>query len=113
MAPSSSRLSSPNRIFLPISILTTLYYLPTTSAYTWAFQNTPKQCSNLTVSISGSDGAPPYRVLILPFGPSPLAGVIEARKIMDMAFDPKSTSLSFPLNYPANSQFVAVLHPTL
>ncbi|KAF8967447.1 hypothetical protein BDZ97DRAFT_1916732 [Flammula alnicola] len=63
--------------------------LPSANAYTWAFQNTPQQCGNLTVSISnsgGGPGSPPYRILIIPFGPSPLANNIEARKIMDIPF---------------------------
>ncbi|TFK38182.1 hypothetical protein BDQ12DRAFT_124054 [Crucibulum laeve] len=80
-----------------------------TSAYTWNFQEAAKQCSNLTIQISGSDGKPPYRVLILPIGPSPLPNNVEARKIVDMPFDSNATSVSFQLKYPANSQFVAVI----
>ncbi|KAG5646378.1 hypothetical protein DXG03_003701 [Asterophora parasitica] len=90
-----------------------LLALPTLSAaYTWKFETTPQQCSNLTISISGSGGKPPYRVLILPFGPTPLAQNIEARKIIDQPFPGDSTSVSFKLNFPANSQFVAVVSDT-
>ncbi|KAF5379069.1 hypothetical protein D9615_005943 [Tricholomella constricta] len=90
----------------------TLLALPTLSvAYTWKFETTPQQCANLTISVSGSGGKPPYRVLILPFGPTPLAHNIEARKIVDHPFPGDSTSVSFKLNFPGSSQFVAVLHP--
>jgi hypothetical protein len=78
-------------------------------SYTWSFTNTPAQCKNLSISISGSGGKPPYRVLIIPFGPTPLPNFIEARKIVDQPFQGSSTSLSFQLEYPATSQFVAVV----
>ncbi|PPQ94698.1 hypothetical protein CVT25_009553 [Psilocybe cyanescens] len=106
---SSSSLFKPaSRLALPLSVLTTLFHLPATSAYSWSFQNNPQQCSNLTVSISGTDGVPPYRLLILPIGPSPLKNNIEARKIMDIKFDGTSSSVQALLRYPANSQLVAV-----
>jgi hypothetical protein len=79
------------------------------NAYTWSFSSTPAQCTNLSLSISGTDGKPPYRVLIIPFGPTPLPNFIEARKIVDQPFQNSSTSLSFQLAYPTNSQFVAVV----
>ncbi|KAF8883193.1 hypothetical protein CPB84DRAFT_1750741 [Gymnopilus junonius] len=106
MAPSPP----PNRLYLPLSLLTALLYtIPGTSAWSWAFQNTPQQCSNLTLSIAGSDGVPPYQVLIIPFGPSPLPNNTEARKIMQIPFASQATSVTFQLKYPADSQFVAVL----
>ena len=95
-----------------LPLLTSLYLsslLPSSRAYSWSFQSTPQQCSNLTVSISGSDGKPPYRILILPFGPSPLANNIEARTILDIPFNGQESSLSFQLKYPEDSQFVAVV----
>ena len=114
--------SSPSIMFsavrvniLPASllpILTSLYLsslLPSSRAYSWSFQSMPQQCSNLTVSVTGSDGKPPYRILILPFGPSPLANNIEARTILDIPFNGQESSVSFNLKYPENSQFVAVV----
>jgi len=93
-----------------MAAMTVLLSLPSLSAaYTWTFQNTPQQCKDLTLSVSGSDGKPPYRALILPAGPSPLANNVEARNIMDVPFDGNNTSVAFKLNYPANSQFVAVV----
>ncbi|GLB42253.1 hypothetical protein LshimejAT787_1102680 [Lyophyllum shimeji] len=90
--------------------IVTLLALPSlTAAYTWKFESVPQQCSNLTISISGTDGKPPYRVLILPFGPTPLTNNIEARRIIDKQFPGDSTTLSFKLPYPANSQLVAVV----
>ena len=79
------------------------------TAYTWKFDSPPQQCSNLTISVSGSDGKPPYRVLILPFGPSPLANNVEARTIIDQPFPDGASSVNFKLNYPADSQFVAIV----
>lgn len=93
----------------PPAIVTLLALPSLTAAYTWKFESTPQQCSNLTISVSGSDGKPPYRVLILPFGPTPLAQNIEARRIIDQQFPGDSKSVNFKLNYPANSQFVAVV----
>ncbi|KAG6856125.1 hypothetical protein H0H87_007280 [Tephrocybe sp. NHM501043] len=92
------------------SALLALLALPSfTTAYTWKFDSPPQQCSNLTVSVSGSDGKPPYRILILPSGPSPLKDNIEARTIVDQPFPEGASSVSFKLNYPANSQFVAIV----
>ncbi|KAJ6595774.1 hypothetical protein DFH09DRAFT_1024628 [Mycena vulgaris] len=77
------------------------------SAYTWSFTSQPTQCGNVAISVSG--GSPPYQVLIVPFGGSPLPNNIEARKIQDQPFSGTSSNVSFKLNYPANSQFVAVV----
>lgn len=86
-----------------------LSLLPQANAYAWSFQQTPQQCANISIAVSGNDGQPPYRVLILPFGPSPLTNNIEARKIMDVPFPSGQSSVQFQLKYPANSQFVAVV----
>ncbi|ETW77988.1 hypothetical protein HETIRDRAFT_479158 [Heterobasidion irregulare TC 32-1] len=77
-------------------------------AYSWAFDNSPTQCEDLSLSISGSGGQAPYTLLIVPTGPSPLANNIEARTIQSIPFN-SSTSLKFKLAYPANSSFVAVV----
>lgn len=63
----------------------------------------------MTISITGSGGVPPYSVLIIPFGGTPLPNNVEARTILSEKFDGSSTSISFKLNYPALSQFVAVV----
>ncbi|TFK72491.1 hypothetical protein BDN72DRAFT_792505 [Pluteus cervinus] len=89
-------------------LLLLAFSLPSASAYSWKFQSPPKQCSNLTISIDGA-GTPPYRVLILPFGPSPLPNNTEVRKIVDQTFPAGATSVSFQLKYPADSQLVAVV----
>lgn len=95
---------------LPILLLLTLSSLSTLSAaYTWNFATPPQQCSNLTVSLVGSGGVPPYRLLVLPSGPSPLSSGIEVRTILDVPFPDDSTTVSFQLKYPANSQLVAVV----
>ncbi|KAF8239486.1 hypothetical protein L208DRAFT_1237100 [Tricholoma matsutake] len=96
----------------PIFVSLALYLLawPSLSAaWIWTFQNTPQQCKNLTIAITGSNGLPPYRALIVPTGPSPLPNNVEVRRILDVPFVGNSTSVSFQLRYPANSQFVAVI----
>ena len=113
MSSRSRRPRSPSRSRLTATLFALTILLPTAQAYTWTFTSTPKQCGNLTISVSGSDGRPPYRVLILPFGPTPLAGNIEARRIMDMPFPNGGGSVGFQLKYPANSQFVAVVSMSL
>ena len=93
-----------------LPFLLTLSSLSTLStAYTWNFATPPQQCSNLTVSLVGSGGVPPYRLLVLPSGPTPLSSGVEVRRILDVPFPDGSTSVSFQLNYPANSQLVAVV----
>jgi hypothetical protein len=99
--------SSSLPILLALSSLSTL-----SAAYTWDFASPPQQCSNLTVSLVGS-GVPPYRLLVLPSGPSPFSNGVEVRKILDVPFPDDSTTVSFQLRYPANSQLVAVVSITL
>lgn len=100
---------SPSFRFAPL-VLLQLISLPTYSvAYTWVFNATPQQCSNVSITITGNGGKPPYHVLIIPFGPTPLPNNTEVRKIIDHAFEGNSNTASFPINYPANSQFVAVV----
>lgn len=82
------------------------------SAFSFNFQSSVQQCQNLSLSITGSGGQPPYRVLILPFGPSPLTNNVEARSIVDQSFGGSATSVSFQLKYPFDSQFVAVVSRT-
>ncbi|KAH8101119.1 hypothetical protein BXZ70DRAFT_1007516 [Cristinia sonorae] len=89
--------------------LSTAALLPSmAAAFSFNFDNTPTQCGNLSLSVTGA-GTPPYRVLIVPFGASPLPGNIEARKITEQTFSANATSVSFQLKFPENSQFVAVV----
>ncbi|KAI0064397.1 hypothetical protein BV25DRAFT_317474 [Artomyces pyxidatus] len=91
-----------------IPLLWPLLILPSLSdAYTWSFNNAPRQCQNVSLSIQGS-GQPPYSLLMIPTGPSPL-GNNEVRTIQNLPFPGSSTTLNFKLNYPANSSFVAVV----
>ncbi|KIK57762.1 hypothetical protein GYMLUDRAFT_75370 [Collybiopsis luxurians FD-317 M1] len=76
------------------------------ASFTWTFQSTPTQCGNLSIAISGS-GSPPYNVLIIPSGSTPFTNGTEVRKIISQPFS--SNSVSFKLNYPGESQFVAVV----
>jgi hypothetical protein len=69
------------------------------NAYTWQFTSQPRQ--------------PPYSLLIIPTGPSPLPNNTEVRSVLDIPFSGTSTTLSFNLNYPENSSFVAVVRSHL
>ncbi len=100
----AARLSTGTSVLLLLS----LYYLPFASAFSFTIDTTPQQCANLSLSISGSDGTPPYSALIIPFGGSPLPNNIEARRIVAQSFG-SGTSTSFKLNYPTNSQFIVVV----
>lgn len=78
------------------------------SGFSFTFTSQPQQCANLSISISGA-GTPPYSVLIIPYGPSPLPNNVEARTIVHEQFPDNSSSVSFQLKYPSTSQFVAVV----
>ncbi|GBE88599.1 hypothetical protein BKA93DRAFT_819466 [Sparassis latifolia] len=84
-----------------------LALLPSAYAYSFTFNSVPAQCQDLQIEISGGAGQPPYSVLIIPFGPSPLPNNVEVRTIFEVPFN--SSSTSFQLKYPANSEFVAVV----
>ncbi|KAF4583354.1 hypothetical protein EYR38_002104 [Pleurotus pulmonarius] len=83
---------------VPVFLLSsTFFYL--VSGYSFTI-STPRQCQNLTVSITGEDGQPPYRLLLVPFGPSPLPDNVEVRQIEDIPFGDNDMSLSSQLKYP-------------
>src|ERR1700691_1806436 len=93
---------------IPLLTVSLAIYPHIASGFSFTINNTPQQCQNLSISITGS-GQPPYSALILPYGPTPLPNNTEVRKILDENFSGDSTSLSFQLTYPENSQFVVVV----
>ncbi|KAI0760160.1 hypothetical protein C8Q74DRAFT_205963 [Fomes fomentarius] len=99
-------MSNAPRIF---PVLAAVPYLSLVAAYSFNIANTPRQCQNLTVDITG-EGKPPYSLLLIPFGPTPLPNAIEARRITNVPFNNGTTSsVTFQLKFPENSQFVAVV----
>ena len=89
--------------------LASLALLPSlVSAFSFNIANTPTQCGPLNITITGA-GKPPYTALIIPFGPSTLPNNTEVRRITQQNFTGDATSVSFQLNFPENSQFVAVV----
>jgi len=82
-------------------------HLQTSFGFSFTINNTPQQCSNLSISIVGS-GQPPYTAVIVPFGQTTLPNNIDVRNVIVAPFI-YSTSTSFPLTYPENSQFVVVV----
>ena len=90
-----------------LAVLAAAPYLSLAAAYSFNFANTPRQCQNLTVDITGS-GTPPYTLLIIPSGSTPLSNNVEVRRITNVPFN-SSTSVSFQLKFPENSQFIAVV----
>ncbi|KAG1862029.1 hypothetical protein DFJ58DRAFT_776015 [Suillus subalutaceus] len=91
-----------------VALQLALCLFPLVSSYTWSFTTTPQQCATLSLQISGS-GSPPYSVLVIPYGPTPLPNNTEVRTIVYQQFDGSSTTTSFQLKYPSTSQFVAVV----
>lgn len=78
-------------------------------SYTWSFEEAPSQCGQVTVAIAGNDGIPPFRILIVPFGPSLLPNGVEPRSVLDIPFSGNQSNVQFQLTYPENSHFVAVV----
>ncbi|KAL5527360.1 hypothetical protein ACEPAG_6151 [Sanghuangporus baumii] len=79
------------------------YLVLTSHAFTFYFTSTPTQCANLTVEWTG--GQAPFTLLLVPVGHlNP-----ETRTIIQKDV-PSGTSISFVLDFPAQSQFVAVLN---
>ena len=92
-----------------ISLLISFSLLPSlATAYTFKFTNVPTQCQEVSLGIEGQ-GSPPYQVLIIPVGPSTAPNNVEVRRVIDQTFPNNGTTISFPLRFPANSQFVAVV----
>lgn len=89
-------------------VLAVLFSATLVSGYSFTFTSQPTQCANLSLQISGS-GEPPYSVLIIPYGPTPLPNSVEVRTIVSQQFPGDGASISFQLKYPATSQFVAVV----
>jgi hypothetical protein len=98
---------------IPYSLTVILLFPLLVNAYTWKFTSPPRQCENVTLSIEGSGGQPPYSLLVIPYGSTPLPNKTEVRKILNIPFSGTSTTLSFNLNYPENSSFVAVVRSYL
>jgi hypothetical protein len=92
--------------------IASLFFPLLANAYTWKFTSQPHQCQNVSLAVEGS-GQPPYSLLIIPTGPSPLSNNVEVRLIKNIPFSGNGDTLSFKLNYPENSSFVAVVsrHP--
>lgn len=109
--PLHKRLSTTMSSRLILILAYVAHLISFSHAYTWTFNNIPRQCSQLSASIEGTGGEPPYNILIIPYGSSPLTP-IEVRTIQTIAFN-SSTDVDFTLNYPAGSQFVAVVSPFL
>ena len=101
--PSSSSTPTMRSLYLGLLLTPSLV-----SAYSFVFNSAPRQCQNMSVSITGS-GSPPYSLLIIPVGPTPLANSVEVRKITQLNFTGTESSLSTQLKFPENSQFVAVV----
>ncbi|KAF7767950.1 hypothetical protein Agabi119p4_7193 [Agaricus bisporus var. burnettii] len=77
-------------------------------AYSWNLRSDAKQCRNATIVLNGSGGKPPYKLLMIPYGATPLK--VEARRIVEQVFATgDQTSGEIMVNYPADSQFVAVV----
>lgn len=97
-------LSTPSLAILLASVVPELV-----AAWSFNIENTPQQCQNLSISITGSGGTPPFNAIVVPFGPSPLPNNTEVREVVYQTFDGNSTTANFKLPYPDGSQFVVVV----
>ncbi|KAF8066477.1 hypothetical protein FPV67DRAFT_1417268 [Lyophyllum atratum] len=95
--------------FLPFAIVLLIHLPYFAAAYTWKLETPPVQCANFTISVSGSDGKPPYRVLLVPTSRIPDGQQNDPRDIVDQSFFGEAKSVSLQLEYPAGSRFVAVV----
>lgn len=84
--------------------ITNLFGLLTTAnAFSFYFTSTPTQCAQMTVQ--WNSGQPPYTLLLVPTGHlNPETRTIIQRNILS------GNSVSFVLDFPAGSSFVAVLN---
>lgn len=99
--------SLPHAIWLVIAATLTI---PGANAYSWNFRSKPQQCQDMDIELTGDGGQPPFRILVVPYGASPLPNNTEARTISEQVFARGSdTSGSVQMKFPANSQFVAVV----
>lgn len=96
----------PTLIFAAAVLLATLL-APGAAAFSFDFTSPPRQFQDLSFNISGS-GNPPYHATIIPIGAKPSGFTNDARQIYDLPFN-DSSSLSFQLRYPEDSQFIVVV----
>lgn len=94
-------------VFLISSLL--LGWAGLVSSYSWAFDNAPSQCNPLVISITDQTGGePPYTLLVVPHGNTPLQNLVEVRQVLSIPFN-TTTQVNFTLNYPATSELVALV----
>ena len=98
----------PTAMKIPCTLTIILLFPILVNAYTWQFTSPPIQCKNVTLSIQGSGGQPPYSLLIIPTG-EPNRDV----RVQSIPFPGTSTTLSFNLNLMADTTFVAVVRSYL
>jgi hypothetical protein len=75
-------------------------------AYTWQFTSQPVQCKNITITLQGA-GKPPYHLMVVPHGSTPLPNGTEVRQVQNISFS--GSSATFKLPYPEKSSFIAVV----
>ena len=75
-------------------------------AYTWQLKSQPVQCEDITITLQGA-GKPPYTLMVVPHGSTPLPNDIEVRQVQNISFSGSSTTFKLP--YPENSSFIAVV----
>lgn len=81
--------------------------LPNAVGFNWTWPALPQQCSNITMSVYGTDFVFPLKALIVPVGPSPLS--YEVRRVMEVEFPANTTTISFLLPYPTGSELVGLV----
>src|SRR5438132_770866 len=93
--------------FLPVLAL--VVFPLSANTYSFEFTSQPIQCQDLSLKITGTGGNPPYQLVLVPSGPTPLPGDVEPRIVTVKNFTSNQDTLTFKLQYPGNSKFVAVV----
>ena len=90
------------KLLLPFLFALAAFSAPANTFSFW-FTSPPAQCANVTVQ--WTNGQPPYTLLLVPVGHlNP-----ETRTIAQFDIE-QGNQVTFPLRFPAQSQFVAVLN---
>ncbi|KAF8629317.1 hypothetical protein AX15_003511 [Amanita polypyramis BW_CC] len=85
-----------------VALLLALLLPMVSAAVTWKFNAPPLQCKNLTMTVTGLTGTPPYHAIVVPFGPAGTA----TEQVIDIPFNSDQETINFPINYPEGAQFV-------
>ncbi len=104
-------------MILLVVAASSLFVLPAAQAYYWLVSpDSPQQCATANVvtynRTTTRPAIPPLRLLVIPYGPLPLAD--ESKAIYELPFNgPDPYSINFQVKYPAGTQFIPLVNAFL